>query len=442
MILRKFIKYLSILIEKFRRIKFYFSVLIRKEFYGFIKGNDYLTEHHRKMMYSLILNPDQYWQSRYEEKLAGTLGKGKVLTYASGRMAFYSILKALNIQQNDEVILTGFTCSVMVNAVKRLGATVIFSDVDPETFGSCPVEISKLISSKTKVIVAQHSFGCPCKIDKIQELAKTHNIFLIEDCALSFLSKYKDIILGNWGDAAIFSSDHTKPMSTLIGGFAYTRNDELYENLRSGHKSIGEIPHLQQLNIYNQIIFESKYYKPDKYRFLLFYQVIRKLLNIFSKRSNIPTFLVNDSDSVPSNDFSYPYPAQFPSFLSYLGCLELEEFKESIEHRRLLLNQLLEVISTKYYISKCYRDVDNYIIPLRFAFCSDSDDLHKKIGKIFDKEWFWFKKPIEATSEELIAYGYVWGSCPNSEHIGKNIVNIPCIFFKDEKMIEYLKNTI
>ena len=393
-------------------------------------------------MYSLIQTPNDLWRLKYEDELAASLGGGRVITYAAGRMAFYSILKTLNLKENDEIILTSFTCSVMVNAIKRIGATIIFSDIDPETLGSSPGEILKLITPQTKVIVAQHSFGCPCEIDKIQELAKRRNIFLIEDCALSFLSKYKGITLGNWGDAAIFSSDHSKPLSTLIGGFVYTNINHLYEKLKVAHESIGDIPQSQQYNIYNQIKFESKYYKPEKYRFFRLYQLFEGIYKKIIKSRNAPTFLINDSVSVPAKDIYYPYPSKFPSFLSYLGLLELGEYIKSIEHRRELLNQLIDVVSIKHRIPNCYANDDNYIIPLRFAFCSDSEKLHNKIAKFIDKEWFWFKKPIEATSEDMEAYGYKLGSCPVSEGVGRIIINIPCIYYKDDGMIKNLKDAL
>lgn len=421
-----------------KRIAFYIGLLCRKHFFGFIKGNDYLTNFHLKKMHSLIQAPDPFWQSKYENKLSLSLGGGKVITYAAARMAFYSILKALDLKKDEEVIVTGFTCSVMVNAIIRIGAIPVFSDIDPETFGSSPLEISKLISPKTRVIVAQHSFGIPCEIDKIQELAKTRNIFLIEDCALSYLSKYKGITLGNWGDAAIFSSDHSKPLSTLIGGFAYTNSDQLYEKLKTAHELIGEIPQKQQYNIYKQLIFESKYYKPEKYRFLKLFQLFDGIYNKIIRSSNTPTFLIDDSASETGKDIHYPYPSKFPAFLSYLGLLELEEYKKSIQKRKLLLNQLIYAISIKQRIPACYTNEDNYIIPLRFAFCSDSKIFHFNISKFIDKEWFWFKKPIEATSEDVTAYGYILGSCPVSEDVGRTIINVPCIHYEDNSMINYI----
>ena len=83
----------------------------------------------------------------------------------------------------------------MANAVLRTGATPIYVDIDKDTLGMSAESLVSKITNRTKVVVAQHSFGIPCKIDKIKEIAKSHSCYLVEDCALTFGSKYKVIIV-------------------------------------------------------------------------------------------------------------------------------------------------------------------------------------------------------------------------------------------------------
>ena len=83
------------------------------------------------------------------EKAFAKLIDGEALSYASGRMVFYEVLRHLSLQKNDEIILLGFTCSVMVNAVLRAGLTPVFSDIDPDTFG-LPFSIGKTDNTKYK----------------------------------------------------------------------------------------------------------------------------------------------------------------------------------------------------------------------------------------------------------------------------------------------------
>ena len=148
-----------------------------------------------------------YYLTEFESEFAKGVGGGECVSFGAGRMAFYAVLKALGINQDDEVILTGFTCSVMANAVLRLGAKVKYCDVDRDTLGMSPQALIDTISDKTKVVVAQHSFGIPCKIDEICSICKEKGVYLVEDCALSYMSKYKGKYVGDYGDAAIFSTE-------------------------------------------------------------------------------------------------------------------------------------------------------------------------------------------------------------------------------------------
>ena len=111
------------------------------------------------------------------KKFSKIIGNGGAVSFGSARMAFYTLMKILNISSNDEVILLGSTCSVMVNAILKVGAKPIFSDIDKYTFGSSANEIRKVMSSRSKIIVAQHTFGIPCDIEEIKKLAREKTCF-------------------------------------------------------------------------------------------------------------------------------------------------------------------------------------------------------------------------------------------------------------------------
>jgi len=163
----------------------------------------------------------------FESSFAAIVGSGEAVSYGSGRMAFYSLMKVLGIGEGDEVILPGFTCSVMVNAILRVGATPIFSDIEEDTFGSEPKSIERSLTARTRMIVAQHTFGYPCDIEAILQIANQSGVFLVEDCATSLGTTVGGRTVGDFAHAAIFSTDHTKPINTLIGGMLYTQDQGL-----------------------------------------------------------------------------------------------------------------------------------------------------------------------------------------------------------------------
>ena len=181
--------------------------LVFSDYYGFIQGHESINNDQIKEINQLLKNPNPKITEEYENKFSNLIGNGSSVSYASGRMGFFELMKYLKIGNQDEVIILGYTCAVMINAIIKIGAKPIFSDIDPETFGSCINSIKEKTNSKTKLIVAQHSFGIPCDIEKILEFTQEKKIFLLEDCALTLGSKVNGKIVGNFGDASLFSSE-------------------------------------------------------------------------------------------------------------------------------------------------------------------------------------------------------------------------------------------
>ena len=196
--------------------------------------HSYLTKNQVAQIESVLNDSDSpEIINHYENRVANLIGSGYAISFAAGRMAFFSLLKAFNVGVGDEVILPGFTCSVMPNAVLRTGAAPVFTDICRATFGSEAKAIRNRITSRTKVIVAQHSFGIPCQVDEIAELAKKHSILLIEDCALTIDSALDGVKVGNWGDAAIFSTDLSKKFKNVSGIFFYFSHFENFSFIAS-----------------------------------------------------------------------------------------------------------------------------------------------------------------------------------------------------------------
>ena len=405
---------------------------------SFVRGHSYLCENEMNQIAALASLEKEGSEvvDEYETRMTKLIGSGYGISFAAGRMAFHSILKALNIGAGDEVILLGFTCSVMPNAVLRVGAVPVFSDVDANTFGSSAENIASKITSRTKLIVAQHSFGIPCKIKEIAELGKKNGIFVVEDCAITLDSCVDGIKVGNFADAAIFSTDHSKPLNTLIGGFFYTRNESLYKKVR---KTSDELPHLDiehQRRIYKQFLFEREYYVAHRNLRSNFGKVAKSILKKFKINEKGPVFLTADY-SAASNNKDYPYPSKMPVFLAQLGLFELERWNDERKERKELLNQYMSVINTydlRKYIPSAYYDSSLDIVPLRFAFAYPNvSKINNKMSKVLDTNWIWFREPVICCSGEPEKLGYSDGSCPISEKLGKNIINWPCVIAKENR---------
>lgn len=151
---------------------------------------------------------------------------------ASGTDALVLALKALQIQEDDEVITTTFTFFATAGAISRVGAKPIFVDIKPDTFNIDPTKIENAITPKTKAIIVVHLFGQPAEMDIIMEIAQKHNLKVIEDNAQGIGAKFNGKVAGTIGDIGTLSFFPSKNLGAMgDAGMCLTNNDELAARL-------------------------------------------------------------------------------------------------------------------------------------------------------------------------------------------------------------------
>ncbi len=151
----------------------------------------------------------------------------KVLLTTSGSTALDMAAMLCDIKPGDEVILPSYTFSSTANAFVLAGARLVFVDIRPDTMNIDETRIEAAITDKTKVIVPVHYAGVACEMDTIMDIARRHNLKVVEDAAQGVMSTYKGRALGTIGDFGCFSFHETKNYSMGEGG-ALVINDEKY----------------------------------------------------------------------------------------------------------------------------------------------------------------------------------------------------------------------
>lgn len=169
---------------------------------------------------------------RFESSFADFCGARHAISCCNGTVALHLALVALGLEAGDEVIVPTFTFVATANAVRYCGATPVFVDVDPETWTIDPSLIEQKITSRTRGIIVVHLYGQPSDLDRIQELARRHSLFVIEDAAEAHGAEYKGKKVGALADVGAFSFYGNKTITTGEGGMLTTNDDALAATLR------------------------------------------------------------------------------------------------------------------------------------------------------------------------------------------------------------------
>lgn len=151
---------------------------------------------------------------------------------SNGTSALHLALVALGIRKGDKVLVPSLTFVATANVVTYTGATPVFLDSDPEYWCVNPSKIEEHIDGKTKAIMVVHLYGHPCKMDEIMEIAESHNLHVIEDCAEAHGAEFGGRKVGSFGTVNCFSFYGNKVITTGEGGLCVTDDEELAQKMR------------------------------------------------------------------------------------------------------------------------------------------------------------------------------------------------------------------
>ena len=168
---------------------------------------------------------------RFEQELSVILGTKYTCAVMNGTAALHAAYLGLQLRPGDEIVVPGFAFMGAANIALHVGAVPVFVEVDPDTWCITAESIESRLSSRTKAIVAIHTYGNVCDMDSILALANKKNIPVIEDAAESFASRYNGRYSGTLGTIGIYSFHATKTITTGEGGMVATNVKELADRI-------------------------------------------------------------------------------------------------------------------------------------------------------------------------------------------------------------------
>lgn len=195
-----------------------------------LKGNElkYVTD----ALLSTWISSTGKYIDKFEQEFSNYIKMKYGVATSNGTTALHLALMALDIKENDEVIIPDLTFAATINAVLHANAIPVIVDVDEDSWCINPKEIEKAITYKSKAIIPVHLYGQSCDMDTIMDIAKKYNLKVIEDCAEAHGAKFNGKKVGSFGDVSCFSFFGNKIITTGEGGMCLTDSVEINDKLR------------------------------------------------------------------------------------------------------------------------------------------------------------------------------------------------------------------
>jgi perosamine synthetase len=350
--------------------------------------------------------------NEYERRFAKCCGVKHGIGFGAGRMALYAILEALNIGLDDEVIIPAFTCVVVPNAILYRGARPVYVDIEPRLFNIDVRKVEAAITPRTKALYAQHTFGVPCDVDALRDIARRHQLPMIEDAAHALGATYQGKPVGSLTGIAFFTTDHSKVINTHLGGMAVTDSDALAARLRRVQGDAGSLDNKSMRRLVRSFLLEYVLFAP---RVLWLGRTIHTVL----ARLGFLFYFFDELKTTKPTE--YPYPCRLSSAQAQLGLSQLDNLQSNLAHRRQIANWLEQKVRWNGMNSHQV----NESTWLRYSFLvRDRSKFEACFSKSFDLG-IWFTSIVQGRTEDLEAVGYHPGSCPVAEYVVLHIVNFP-----------------
>ena len=360
-----------------------------------------------------------------------------------------AILKSLDLKIGDEVLLQAFTCNAVPNPIiwsrqnffsEKLGGQAglkpVYVDCDEKTFNIDVEDLKKKITTKSKAVVVQHTFGLPADMDDILEICKENNLILIEDCAHSLGAEYKGKKVGTFGKVSFFSFSRDKVISSVYGGMVATNDENLAKKIKEYQE---KLDYPSNFWIFQQLlhpILMDKIILPTysifgKYLLVAFQwlHILSKAVHWTEKRGRKPNY----------------FPKKLPNALASLALNQFKRLDKFNEYRRGIAEFYYENLKdSKFELPPELEDRKQ--IFLRFTI------KHPKTHEIIRKAWKkniligdWYDKVIAPHDTKLDKMEYKAGFCPKAEKLATETFNLPThinISKQDaEIIINFLKET-
>lgn len=359
--------------------------------------------------------PQQHLAIAHLEKIfPGT----KATLFLSGRGTLTAALRALKLPQGSQVIVQGFTCEAVVLPIMHLGLKPVYADIEADTFSLDPASFERCITSNTRVVLLQHTFGLVPKYrDRVLQLAREKNILIIEDLAHGFEPGFWQKQHLSDKQLLLLSFGRSKALSSVFGGALLTADREIGARLKQAdaNMSYPGLSFIAGLLCYKPITWVCK----RTYNFLSF----GKVLHFLAKKSGLLVAEISAKEKRGEYD---PYlEKKYPNALAKLLVRQLMKYEGMMEQRARITDRYKKQFK-----------LTAPSVPSRFPVMVGKRDLTlNDVSKRGIYLGNWYTQPVAPRQLQLNTVMYTMGSCPVAEHVCRHIINLPTLVTEKEAEI-------
>ena len=364
---------------------------------------------------SLIIKNNSGAINVFEKEFANKFEAVDAVAFPYGRSAQWAFFKSLNIT-NSEIIMPAYTCSVVAHAVTLSKNTPVFIDINLNDYNMKLNDIYKVVTEKTKVIIATHTFGYPQNTDLINEIRDAverkygHKVWVMQDCCHCFGAKWNNKYVGNEGDVGVYAFNTSKILTCVFGGILTFTNIELANKVRAWRDENFKSPSIIK-NIKRRLYLLLVY--------LLFKDQTYDTIWFLKNKTNILKHLTDKYHL--DNNIHFP-PDHLDTMLDFeaaVGIEQLKKYQDIIKIRR---------SNAKWY-SNALKDKLHWVLPplsegATYSHYTIRVPNRDEIIDQYAKQGIEIGNIIQYSIPELPKYSNNKQQFPNSKHASQTSINL------------------
>lgn len=336
--------------------------------------------------------------------------------FSSGREALLALLRSLHLPEQAEVIVQGFTCVVVPNAIAAAGLRAVYADIDPETLNLTPETVEAAATPLTRVVLCQHTFGIPAPTRELRALCDRKNWILIEDCAHVLPDRHGPDDILHHADHAILSFGRDKAISGIGGGAALSKNPAVATALHAEERQAKEV---SIWSVFRLLEYPSR--MAHIVRPLIGWHLAGPILTLWKFFGLFAPVLTERE----KQGHMPPHLHRIPNACAALARWQLHMLEHINDHRRMLTKRYLDASTTHGW--HALRGISPALPLQKFPLFTEHAALIRAtlLRQNIHLDDGWTGCVICPNSCDISATGYLSGTDPAAETAAKSILSVP-----------------